>query len=399
MTQSVDRRPRSQAPVDPRAAGLDPVALERLTDAIRRDIDAGLHFGATVLVARGGVIGYHEAIGVTGPGRDRPSRLDDLFVLMSVTKSFTAAAVLQFVDRGLLSLDTRIADVLPEYAQRGKQRVTVHHLLTHTGGAYSGFSLPGGLTPVEQGNLELAVSRLSMLPVGHRPGRRVVYSPWEGFSVLAHVLTRLDPQGRRFRDLLRDEVFTPLGMTDTSLGAPVDHPRRVPVKVVNPGGAAQTADQMEFLNTTGEDFELPGANGLSTTEDLFLFAEALRRGGANDHGRILSRAMTEYAYRNHTGDLVSEFWDFNNEAADLADFPAKFTLGGGYARGTGHHLTPLGQTASPSSFGAVGSGTTSWLVDPERELTVVFLSSGLVEGLRHFQRLQRVNDLALAAAL
>jgi CubicO group peptidase (beta-lactamase class C family) len=97
--------------------------------------------------------------------------------------------------------------------------------------------------------------------------------------------------------------------------------------------------------------------------------------------------------------MPNEFWDFNKEAADLPEFPANFSLGGGYVRGTGHHLTPFGQLASPSAFGAVGSGTTCWMVDPVRELTVVFLSSGLVEGLRHFQRLQRVNDLALAAVI
>ena len=53
---------------------------------------------------------------------------------MSLTKSITAVAVLQMVGRGLLSLDTRVAEVIPEYAQRGKHRVTIHHLLTHTGG-------------------------------------------------------------------------------------------------------------------------------------------------------------------------------------------------------------------------------------------------------------------------
>jgi CubicO group peptidase (beta-lactamase class C family) len=386
-------------PVDPKAAGLDPVALDRLTAAVRRDIDAGLHFGATILVARGGVVGYHEAVGLADAAAQRPSRLDDLYVLMSVTKSITAAAVLGLVDRGLLSLDTRVADVIPEYAQRGKQRVTVYHLLTHTGGAYSGFFGPPGMDVHAQGNLDRATAALSPLPVLHHPGSRVVYAPWEGFAILGEIIRRLDPQRRSFRDYIRDEVFVPLGMTDSSIGAPAGHPRRVPVKVPNPGGAAQPANFMESINTTGEEFELPAGGGFSTTSDLFLFADALRQGGGNDHGRVLSRAMTEYAFRNHTGDLFNEFWDFNKEAADLPEFPANFSLGGGYVRGPGHHLTPLGQLASPSSFGAVGSGTTAWMVDPVRELTVVFLSSGLVEGLRHFQRLQRVNDLALAAVL
>jgi|HubBroStandDraft_6_1064221.scaffolds.fasta_scaffold09930_7 CubicO group peptidase (beta-lactamase class C family) len=384
---------------DPESAGLDPAALQRLTECVRHDIDAGVHFGATVLVGRAGVVAYHEAIGLADASHDRPSALDDLYMLMSVTKSMTALVVLQMVDRGLISLDTRVAEVIPEYGQRGKERVTVWHLLTHTGGAYSGFSGPAGMTPQDQGNITLATSFLAPLPILHRPGMRVVYSPWEGFTVLAEIVKRLDRKGREFRHILRDEVFVPLGMSDTRMGLPVGHPRRVPIKVVNPGGAAQTAGFMESLNDMGEDFEVAGGSVFSTTSDVFRFAEAIRRGGSSEHGRVLSRAMTEYAYRNHTGDKVNEFWDFNKEAADLPDFPANFSLGGGYARGTGHHMTPLGQTASPNAFGAVGSGTTSWMVDPARELTVVFLSSGLVEGLRHFQRLQRINDLALAAVL
>lgn len=70
---------------------------------------------------------------------------------------------------------------------------------------------------------------------------------------------------------------------------------------------------------------------------------------------------------------------------------------GGYVRGTGHHLTPFGHTASPRAFGAVGGGSTMWMVDPERDLTVVFLSAGFLDGLDHFQRLQQLGDLALAA--
>ena|SRR5215218_8195097 len=89
---------------DAEAAGLDPIALGRLTAAVRRDIDAGLHFGATVLVARAGVVGYHEPIGMVDPAVERSSSREDLYFLASATKSITAVAVLQMIDRGLLSL-------------------------------------------------------------------------------------------------------------------------------------------------------------------------------------------------------------------------------------------------------------------------------------------------------
>lgn len=391
--------PEMIADADPAAAGLDPAALGRVGEAVRRDIDAGRHYGASVLVARGGVVGFHAAIGTADAERARPSRVDDRYVLMSTTKSMTAAAVLQLVDRGLLRLDTRIAEIIPEFAFRGKQRITVRHLLTHTGGFYQGFSGPAGLTFEIQGDLHRAAELLAPLPALHRPGLRVIYSPWESFAILGECVHRLDPAHRSLRDYLREEIFDVLGMPDTSLGAPVDDPRRVPVKIPHAGGAAQAASVIESLNRADESYEFAAGGVLSTTSDVFRFADALRRGGGDDHGRILSRALTEYAAQNHTGDLQNEFWDFNKEAADLPDFPANFSLLGGYVRGAGHFFTPLGITASPRAFGAAGSGSTGWMVDPERDLTVVFLSSGLVEGLAHFERLQRIYDLALASAL
>lgn len=71
--------------------------------------------------------------------------------------------------------------------------------------------------------------------------------------------------------------------------------------------------------------------------------------------------------------------------------------GGG--RTQGHYLTGAGQTASPRAFYAVGGGSTMWMVDPDRDLTFVFLCAGLLDGLAHLQRLQRLSDLALAACI
>lgn len=396
--ETTDAAARVLPAPDAEAAGLNVDALVRLRESIQHDIDRGLHFGANVLIARGGVVGFHEAIGSADPD-SRPAALDDLFLLMSASKAFTATAVLRLVDHGLLELDTRIADVMPEYAARGKARVTVRHLLTHTGGTYFNHDMASLLTFKDAGDLSAAARFLSELPIAHRPGARVIYSPFEAFTILGEMLCRLDERGRPFRQILADDVFEPLGMADTSFGAPLDHPRRVPVRIPNPtAGAAQSAEVMEGFNVFADEaYEFPAGGAFSTTSDVFTFAETLRVGGTVGETRLLSRSLLEFAQRNHTGDAINEFWDFNREAADLDDFPGNFSLLGGYVRGSGYHLTPLGLTASPRAFGAVGSGTTMWMVDPDRELTVVFLSAGLVEGLRHFRRLQRISDLSLAA--
>jgi hypothetical protein len=87
------------------------------------------------------------------------------------------------------------------------------------------------------------------------------------------------------------------------------------------------------------------------------------------------------------------------EAADdiKASFPANFSLLGGYVRGNGDYHTPAGSKASPSAMAAVGGGSTGWLMDTDRDLTFIFLSAGLVEGLKHPERLSRLSDLAIAA--
>ena len=383
----------------PADAGLDQGALGRLRESVESDVRRGLHYGAAVLVARGGVVGFHEAIGTTQGENSRPVRLDDRFLMMSLTKSFTAAAVLRLVDRGELSFDTPIASVIPEFAVRGKERITVYQLLTHSAGLYYGFDLPPALRPFGSGILSAAVGAVTPLPVHSRPGSRVSYSPWEGFAVLGEMLRRLDPADRGFRRILREDVFLPLGMNDTTIGADVDDPRRVPLKVVAPGEAAQPASELELMNDQGADCEMPGVSGYSTTADLFRFAEMTRRGGRGlDGARLLSPAIVDYAYRVHTGTHRNHFWDFYAEAEHLPDFPANFTLGGGYGRGSGDlHITPMGYTASERAYAGVGGGTTMFMVDPLRDFCFVFLSSGMVEGLAHFQRLRRLADLALAA--
>jgi CubicO group peptidase (beta-lactamase class C family) len=394
----VTKSPEITTVDDPRTIGLDPEALARLRSAVAGDIDKGLHHGAVILVARGGNVGLHEPIGSTDIDANRPARVDDRFWLASLSKSLTAAAALKLIDRGALSLDTRVADAIPEFAVRGKQRVTVYHLLTHTAGTWSGFLPPPPLQwgPVMANTAALAAA-VSAQPLTGKPGDYVVYNPFADFTILGEVMHRVD--GRPFRDILREEIIEPLGMSETSFGLEVDHPQRVPIRMSDLAPGAAEIDVMHSFNhIIDENAELPYGGGYATTRDVFRFAEMLRLGGEHDGTRVLSPAIVEYGLRNHTGTKTNQFWDFSKEARDIADFPANFMLFGGYVRGEGHYLNCMGNTASPTSFAAVGSGSTMYMVDPERELTFVFLSSGLMEGLGHFERLRRLGDLAVACA-
>ena len=393
----------TQATIDvvaPEEAGLNPAALARLREWVVRDIAAGRHHGATMLVARRGRVALFESLGLSDTKSNRAARTDDVYCIMSLAKSLTAAIILNLVDQGKLTLDSRVVDFLPKFGVRGKADITVHQLMTHTAGTYSGWLAPGksSLDNVEDIALWPMVERVSAQSLEFRPGSGVYYNPVASYYLLGAIIETVE--GRRFRDVLKSAICDVVGMEDTSCGLPVDHPRRVPTRMAERTPGVIDMDVQERLNQVlDETVDSPAGFMFSSVPDLFRFCEALRNRGRAAGGRIFSEAMARYAYRNHTGAMTNEFWDFNKAAAGIAEFPANFALGGGYIRGTGHYLTPCGQTASPDSFAALGSGSTHFFFDPERELSFVYLSSGLYVGLAHFQRCQILADLALAAVV
>ena len=114
----------------------------RLSSAIKNDIAAEKYDGAVFVVARGGKAVIHEAIGFTDRASGRVARTDDVFLIFSITKALTAATVLTRIDRGELSLTTKAAEIIPEFGCKGKHRVTIAQLLSHTAG------MSAGLPPV-----------------------------------------------------------------------------------------------------------------------------------------------------------------------------------------------------------------------------------------------------------
>ena len=379
----------------PRELGLDAGRLERLTAAITDDVARERYDGAVVLVGRRGGIALHAALGFADRASGRRARTDDVFCIFSVTKALTAATVLSRIERGELALTTRVADLIPEFAVRGKQRITIGHLLTHT----AGLSTAMPEMPIERlGELEALVGAVCQQAVEAVPGSEVSYSPLTGHAVLAEIVRRLDGGARSFRQILTDEVLAPLGMRDSALGLRADlAARRVPVVVRDrtPGlFPPETLEGFNFLLT--EASELPAAGVVGTAGDVFRYAETLRRGGELGGVRILLAATLRLATTNHTGLNPNRLWNYARELRGWDAFPAFLGLGF-WLRGVGVFPTPFGTLASPGTFGHPGAGSTIFWVDPERELTFVCLTAGLIEETRSVERFQHLSDLALAA--
>ncbi len=381
--------------MDARELGLDPTRLERVAEVIEADVAAERYDGAVVLVARHGQVALHEAVGFAERASERRARTDDVFHLFSVTKTFTAAAVLRRVDRGEIQLITPVAEVIPEFGVKGKQRVTIAQLLTHTGGMP--VELP--FIPIELlGDTPAVALAVSNQALQVKPGRIVSYSPIGAFAVLAEIVRRLDGGSRPFRQILDDELFTPLGMKSTSLSLRPDlASRRVPVVVRDPTPGIIPPEALESINVLQtESFEMPGGGALGTAHDLFRWAEALRRGGELDGTRILSPALLGLALTNHTGSEPNRIFDGMCEARGWDPFPAYLGLGF-FLRGAGIFPMPFGVTASSDTFGGLGAGSTMFWVDPQRDLIFVCLTTGVLEDSRNFERMQRLSDLVLAA--
>ena len=381
--------------VHPSECGFDPRRIDHLVTSIKSDIEREQYDGAVVIVARGGKVGLHEAIGFAERASGRTMRTDDVFCLFSVTKPITATAIFSCVDRGELTLTTRVAEIIPEFASKGKHRVTIAQLLTHTAGMSAGFP------PVPQellGNLEAVVAAICAQGLDARPGETVSYSPITAYSVLGEVVRRLDREERSLRQILADDIFTPLGMKDTALGVRSDlAARKVPIVVRDRREGLFPPEVIEGFNTLLQaDAEIPGGGGVATASDLFRFAEMLRRGGELDGARILSPAIVRLAATNHTGLQPNDLWNYAREMRGWDEFPAFLGLGF-FMRGTGICPTYLGSMASPGTFGGVGAGSTLFWIDPERDVTFVCLTSGALEESYSMDRFQRLSDLVLAA--
>ncbi|MFM7786173.1 MAG: serine hydrolase domain-containing protein [Gammaproteobacteria bacterium] len=209
----------------------------------------------------------------------------------------------------------------------------------------------------------------------------------------------MDGGGRSFADIVSERLFIPLGMYDTCLGPREDLlARACPVRACydTPGLADPRALEGlgALLRIPGG--EVPGGGYFTTLRDLQRFVDMLASGGVLEGRRVLSRAMLAFCTRNRSGELPNHLWDYTHAFRGWEPWPA--CLGYGfYARGEWLTPGPFGVLNSADTFGGIGAGSTGFWVDPAREMSFVFLSSGLMEDSYHLQRLQRLSDLAILA--
>lgn len=374
--------------VDPEEAGVDANRLALLRETIARDIDAALYDGCVTIVARRSGVVFHEAYGFADRDSGRPMQKGTLFHSMSSGKQFASALALNRVECGRLRLNMQVRELIPEFGCKGKETVTLLHLLTHTGGILT--DIVPGLTDETLGDLELTVQGICDSEAVGVPGREINYSAYAGSAIVAEMLRRVDPDRRSWRQLVLEDLFQPLGMRETAAGLPAERRGRVcPIRARSRFIREEVQRLDQFID---ERTEIPGGTYTLTAEDLYRFAALLLNDGELDGFRLLSPATLDLACLDHTGSTPERV------AADQAAGKWPLVYGLGFIiRGPGMPATPFGTLASPTTFGGMGHGSTMFWVDRQRDLCMVFLSTGLIDDARHVLRCQRYSDIVHGA--
>ena len=379
-------------------SGLVQERLEHLQRVIAVDVSRQLYFGAVITVARHGQIGLAATVGAEDAQGLRPLQPNSVFSIFSVTKAFTNVLALRAIELGQFALTTRVSAVIPEFGNGLRSQITVFHLLTHSSGLPMVWSPKPGMYIDRLDEIIAAICE--NVHSTEPPGEHVAYSPLANQALLGEMLRRTDPRRRSYRDIAREDLFEPLAMRDTAIGRRADLKPRHVIPDMR-GNVGTTHPSHSNLGPNGafeeEHAEMPWVGAVSTTPDLFRFAEMLRRGGSLEGARILSPQTIALARRNWTGDKPNELYKMLAHKRGWEPSPAYIGLGFSL-RGTAvcHHQ--FGTLASPGTFGNYGAGSALYWVDPELDLTFVCLTAGVMESNDNIERFQRLGDITISAA-
>lgn len=224
-------------------------------------------FSGSVLVAKDGKILLCKGYGMANYELDVPNTYQTKFKIASITKQFTAMAVLQLQEKGLLHINNTVSKYIPDYPHGDK--FTIYNLLTHTAGIpdFTGFP-EYKKEKLKPHTMEQMVAVFKNKPLDFKPGLKYKYSN-SGYVLLSYIIEKAS--GKKYETVLKENIFDPLGMKNTGYA-------HNDIILKNRASGYQFKEEDETLrNATYIDMSVPaGAGGLySTVEDLYIWDQAL----------------------------------------------------------------------------------------------------------------------------
>jgi CubicO group peptidase (beta-lactamase class C family) len=375
----VAAQPRMVLPTatSPESVGLSRERLGRIDAVTREHIESGIVPGAVILIARGGQVAHHVALGFRDRAAGQAMTPDALFRIYSMTKPITSVAVMMLVEEGKLQIYDPVGKYLPELAKmkvavektdasgaktvelvEPRRQMTVQDLLRHTSGLTYGSRSEGSVGGLYRAakvgsrddSAAAMVTKLGAIPLVHAPGTRFEY------SVSTDVLGRLVEvvSGKSLGDFFEERIFRPLGMRDSFFQVPADKAERLAQPWQRPGGPAMTP---RFDPVAPARFQSGGGGLVSTAADYLAFATMLLNGGELGGHRILGRKTIEFMTSDHLGAIP-------------VDTPGLgFGLGFQVRRDAGI----AGLPGSVGEYGWAGNAGTLFWVDPREKLIAIYM--------------------------
>lgn len=351
--------------------------MKRIQAVLDGFVEQCMAVGTSVLIYKDGKEIFFGCSGQMNQQRPEPFGQDTIMKMYSMTKVVTSAATMTLFEKGLLSPETPLHEIIPEYKDMLVRQpdgtllpairpITIENLLTMTSGI-------GYITPELVGSalfdrimVEHQGKRLSTLdfarvmaefPLHFQPGEGWLYS--HGASVLGGVIAAVT--GMELGDYMKQVLFDPLEMKDTYFRVPEEKRHRIAtIYNVSPEGNISLYDFSDSVSGTLDlsMADMGGGGLFSTLDDFARFGEMLRKDGAGVLRPESVREMT----RNHlSGKSMEQFWET----------PQGYGYGWLVRRKLQHNANEA-FSESIGSFGWNGKAGTTLRIDPVRGLTVVF---------------------------
>jgi CubicO group peptidase (beta-lactamase class C family)/uncharacterized damage-inducible protein DinB len=368
----------------PEDVGMSSERLARLSSALDGYVEQARLPGGVAVVLRRGHVVYSHAFGHRDREADAEMSADAIFRIASQTKALVSVAILMLQEDGGLLISDPLSKYLPAFERttvaapidgggydlvEARRSVTLRDLLTHTAGiGYGGgpardrwaeAAIQGWYFAHRDEPVRATVDRMATLPFQAHPGERFVY----GYStdILGAVVEAVS--GMSLDAFLQTRILGPLGMRDTHFYLPAEKTGRLAaVYNLAPGHPLSRAPDGAGMQAQGQYVEGPrasfsgGAGLLSTAADYARFLQMLLNGGELGGARILSPKTVELMTTSHIGELGENGSGFGLGFSVVDDLGARGTPG------------------TVGEFGWGGAYHSTYWVDPDEELVVVYMT-------------------------
>ena len=356
-----------------------------IDQALRQKCESGDIPGVVAMAATGNDIVYQGAFGRRDLSKPDPMTADSVFWIASMTKAVTTAAAMQLVEQGRLELDAPIGALLPDLAAPqvlegfdadGKPRlrpasrpITLRHLMTHTAGfcydmwngdmvKYLEATGTPGITSCQHAALKT--------PIMSDPGTR-----WEYGTSIDFVGKAVEAvSGVRLDAYLRDQMFAPLGITDTAFR--IGEAQRERLVAVHSRNADGSLTPIPFEIPQDPEFHMGGGGLYGTAGDYIKFTRMILNKGRGNGNQVLKPETVATMSQNHIGDLsMGKMTSAVAFATNDVDLYPGMDKKWGLSFLINTAATPEGR--SPGSLAWAGLANTYFWIDPSRDVSGVIL--------------------------